>query len=213
METGIIYKITNKLNNKVYIGLTTRTLDIRWKEHLRHSSQKIDAAITEFGARNFTIELIEECNIDIIDNKEQYWIQYYNSFDNGYNLTAGGRDDKMIFMPIKIKEVKKLWDKGYNQKKIVDETKLNVETVHNYLVKSGVTKEDIRARANIKIGQSKAVAVNQYDLKGNFIKTWNSITDAARNVGKVNSGTGNISMVCKGKRGSAYGYKWKYANE
>ena len=49
---SFIYKITNLINNKIYIGLTTRTVENRWKEHCRHNSQMIDKAIEEFG-RNY----------------------------------------------------------------------------------------------------------------------------------------------------------------
>lgn len=211
MGTGIIYKITNKINNKIYIGITTRTLETRWKEHLRHSSQKIDIAINEFGKENFIIEQIEECSNEMLDEREQFWISYYNSFNDGYNLTSGGRDNKVIFKPNKIEEVLILWNNGYGQKGITELTGLNVETVRNYLLKNGITKEDIRKRQGQLIAKSKAKFVNQYDLNGNFIKTWKSIAEAAR---AFNAKTGsNITSVCKGERKSAYGYKWKYTNE
>lgn len=51
--------------------------------------------------------------------------------------------------------------------------------------------------------------VNQYDKKNNFIKSWDSITEAAK---ECNTNTGNISYCCKGKRKTAAGYKWKYIN-
>ena len=211
MGTGIIYKITNKINNKIYIGLTTRTLETRWKEHLRHSSQKIDIAINEFGEENFIIEQIEECSNEMLDEREQFWISYYNSFNGGYNLTSGGRDNKVIFKPNKIEEVLILWNNGYGQKGITELTGLNVETVRNYLLKNGITKEDIRERQGQLIAKSKAKFVNQYDLDGNFIKTWDSLAEAGR---AFNAKTGsNITLVCKGERKSAYGYKWKYTNE
>ena len=54
--------------------------------------------------------------------------------------------------------------------------------------------------------------VNQYDLNGNFIKTWNCITEFYKEKG-VSIKSSTISMCCKGKRKTAYGYKWKYADE
>lgn len=211
MSTSIIYKITNKINNKIYIGLTTRTLETRWKEHLRHSSQKIDIAISEFGKENFTIEQIEECPNEMLDEREQFWISYYNSFNDGYNLTAGGRDNKVILRPDKVEEVLTFWNNGCGQKRITELTGLNVETVRNYLLKNGVTREDIKQRQGQLISKSRAKFVNQYDLDGNFIKTWSSLIEAARSFNGVTGA--NITSVCKGKRKSAYGYKWRYANE
>lgn len=56
----------------------------------------------------------------------------------------------------------------------------------------------------------KATKVKQYDLDGNYIKTFNTITQAAN---EVNGHTGNISSVCQGKRNKTYGYKWEYAEK
>lgn len=53
--------------------------------------------------------------------------------------------------------------------------------------------------------------VNQYDLKGNFIRTWNSITDFLKEEG-LNLKNSGITNCCKGRRKTAYGYKWKYEN-
>ena len=93
---AIIYKIINDINDKVYIGMTTRDVKVRWKEHLRHSSQLIDKAIQDLGKEHFSIEVIEECSEDEVDSREIYWIEFYDSFNNGYNVTLGGRDEKMI---------------------------------------------------------------------------------------------------------------------
>ncbi len=211
---GYIYKITNKINNKIYIGQTSRTIEIRWKEHCGHlnNNMPICRAIKKYGKSNFLIEELEECPNNKLDEREKYWIQYFDSFnkENGYNATFGGQDNGFI-MTNKISEVKRLWDEGYGQKQIVEKTKLNVETVHNYLLKSGVTLKDIKERHGILVGKSKAIKVLQYDLNNNFIKEWNSISEAARNFGAKN--TGNICSVCKGKRKTAYGYKWKYKGE
>ena len=54
--------------------------------------------------------------------------------------------------------------------------------------------------------------VNQYDLQGNFIKQWNSITDFLKE-NDLNLKNSNITTCCKGKRKNAYGFIWKYADE
>lgn len=94
----IIYKITNKVNNKVYIGLTTRTVNERFEEHIeraKNSKHKyyIHNAMNKYGINNFSIEEIDSCDdINELKKKEQYWIEFYKSFDGrfGYNLTKGG---------------------------------------------------------------------------------------------------------------------------
>lgn len=95
-----IYKITNLINNKIYIGLTTYEVNERYKSHLSaaRSNRKItgiDAAIRKYGEENFKVEIVEELeeDIDLLNEREQYWIAYYNCFkDNtiGYNQTEGG---------------------------------------------------------------------------------------------------------------------------
>ena len=91
---GYIYKITNKINNKCYIGQTERTIKIRWLEHIRPSKYKLDLplyrAISKYGVDNFLVEEIEECNNAILDEREIYWIKYFDSYRNGYNCTEGG---------------------------------------------------------------------------------------------------------------------------
>ena len=90
-----IYLITNKINDKKYVGLTTRSIEIRWKEHCRHSSQRIDEAIQEYGQDNFTIEKIEDCDDAQLDEREIYWIEYYNTFKGfGYNCNPGGGNNR-----------------------------------------------------------------------------------------------------------------------
>ena len=91
-----IYKITNDINNQVYIGLTTRSIEQRWKEHIRHKSSSIDNAIQKYGIAHFSVEEIEECPDEIIDEREVYWIDFYDTYNNGYNATKGG-DGTILF--------------------------------------------------------------------------------------------------------------------
>jgi len=176
---AFIYKITNDINDKVYIGMTTRDVTIRWKEHLRRSSQLIDSTIQELGKEHFSIETIEECSDEEVDDREIYWINFYDSFKNGYNVTLGGRDEKLI-MTDKVNEVLEWWHKGLTINKIVKETGLNVETVRGYLNKNGINHEQIRERANIYIGKSKAKPVGQYDLNGELVRVWESQAQIVR---------------------------------
>lgn len=82
-----IYKITNKINNKCYIGQSIH-IERRWSEHCFPSkTSKISLAIQEYGKENFDFEVLEECKIEELDKKEEYWIKYYNCvFPNGYNI-------------------------------------------------------------------------------------------------------------------------------
>ena len=87
MTTGI-YKIQNKFNNMIYIGQSVH-IERRFQEHIKPStnSSKIDKALNEYGANAFTFTIIEECSQNQLNEREDYWIQYYNClFPNGYNI-------------------------------------------------------------------------------------------------------------------------------
>lgn len=100
----IIYKITNKINNKCYVGKTTKTLEWRWKVHIRHSKNvKYNAlfprAIAKYGEDNFILEIIDMAiSLEELNEKEKYWIKYYKSYlkEYGYNLTLGGEGGALV---------------------------------------------------------------------------------------------------------------------
>ena len=99
MKTGFIYIIKNTINSKVYVGQTTVDLNTRWKEHLRHAKPKaeqvISRAINKYGRENFHMELLEQCQLSKIDEREIYYISKYNSTKTGYNVSLGGQTYKM----------------------------------------------------------------------------------------------------------------------
>lgn len=97
----LIYKITNRINGKVYIGQTTRPLTVRWKQHCNPANTNCIAlhrAIQKYGKENFTVEQIDvACDIDELNEKEIYWIKFYDSVNSekGYNLKVGGEHTTM----------------------------------------------------------------------------------------------------------------------
>lgn len=92
-----IYKITNLINNKIYIGQTIKSLEKRLQCHFYDSKYKKNShllkAIAKYGIRNFIIDEIEKCNsTEHLNKREQYWIKKLNSQNRliGYNITNGG---------------------------------------------------------------------------------------------------------------------------
>lgn len=87
-----IYSITNTQNNKLYIG-SSKNIEQRWRQHKnmlkgdRHHSAHLQNAWNKYGEDNFIFEIIEECNEDILIEREQYYIDLYSSADSlyGYN--------------------------------------------------------------------------------------------------------------------------------
>lgn len=90
----IIYKITNKLNGKSYIGQTTQTLSQRWYQHKYNSKDKdtkLARAIRKYGISNFSISTIYETdNYEDLNKMEEIFISQYNTTKKGYNIRTGG---------------------------------------------------------------------------------------------------------------------------
>ena len=87
-----VYKITNVKNNKIYVGQSS---DIyrRFHEHQtkgKSSGIPVDIAIQKYGKDSFTYEILEECNIAELNEKETFWIKKLNAIENGYNCSEGG---------------------------------------------------------------------------------------------------------------------------
>lgn len=88
---GYIYKITNKENNKCYIGQTKQEPYLRFEQHIRNRTP-IGLAIKKNGRHNFDFDILEEVEDDNLDQKEIEYIEKFNSYYNGYNRTLGGQN-------------------------------------------------------------------------------------------------------------------------
>ena len=94
----IIYKITNNINKKVYIGLTTCSLEYRWRRHLTEgrnekNEKHLYKSMRKYGLENFSIEQIDSTDdFKELGELERKYIKQYDSQNpnKGYNLTAGG---------------------------------------------------------------------------------------------------------------------------
>ena len=87
---GAVYKITNRLNGKVYVGQTTRPVEERFRGH-KYGSLFVDKEIQKYGVENFTVEVLEECETTKqLREQEIFWMVELNSiYPNGYNLNDG----------------------------------------------------------------------------------------------------------------------------
>lgn len=91
IKTGI-YKITNLKNNMCYVGQAVNVAD-RWKQHIKRglgaeapTRNKLYPAMVEFGVENFSFELIEECDRSLLDEREDYWQDYFKAKEFGYSI-------------------------------------------------------------------------------------------------------------------------------
>lgn len=120
-----IYKYTNKSNGKIYIGRSQNITRRKW-QHLHDPSpySYFDQTLIAIGEDKFDFEIIEECNINELKEREKYWIKYYNccvleNRKGGYNLTHGGEEyksDENPWAKLSIIQVKEIIDKLINTK-------------------------------------------------------------------------------------------------
>lgn len=168
MKIGSIYIIKNYINDKVYIGQTTMTVRERFMTHMKPSickrtpTRKLYNAINKYGRENFYYEILEEnVPLEVLDEKEIFYIDQYDSYKNGYNSTLGG-DGRTIN-----KEIAKYFD-------------VDKETIGRHLKKIGISRrrKNINDRQNFDIegfkkdyieGVEPKILKEKYDLSNTSI--------------------------------------------
>lgn len=143
-----IYAITNKINQKFYIGQTWQSLENRFQQHKFKSSEclKLKNAINKYGKENFNIELLAICNTqNIADYLEISFIKEYNSIKNGYNLKEGGANGKLSDETKNKMSISKIGNTSRLGIKHSEETKSNMSKLRIGIVHSNKTKSNISA--------------------------------------------------------------------
>lgn len=211
---GYIYKITNPENQKCYIGKTTRDYKERWAEHKRdrfkqpYCTWHFYRMLNKVGPENVLWEVIEE-NVpnELIDSREQYWIEYYDSFKNGYNETTGGSKGTKY----NYQDILQYWltEGDRNFVKTAKQFGANESTI-SYIIKS----LGYEARTPEKIAVANAVGKNrpvaQIDINtGEVINIYYSCETAAKTMGDITMAR-SIWGVLNGHRPTYQGYAWQY---
>jgi len=99
---GTIYKIENLVNGKVYVGQTVKKPKYRLHRHKaellnnNHSNDYFQRAFNKYGLESFKASIIEQVHVDLLDEREVYWIKYYRLKDGVYNLEGGGNKNKSV---------------------------------------------------------------------------------------------------------------------
>ena len=216
-----IYKIINNINQKIYIGKTSSTIEKRFKEHCNDSKKErcgkrpLYDAMNKYGIENFTVEKVEEVeNDEIASEREIYWInklRTYIGFNdcNGYNATLGG-DSKRIY---NYQIIAKKYLELKNQKETAKYFQCDVETVKKACQENNI--EIISSQQITKDAKKKCVKM--YDLENNFIQEFETMKDAAIWVienklttsNKIDGVRSNIRKACNGQYKKAFNHIWK----
>lgn len=153
---GFIYKITNTINSKSYIGQTIQNVKERFYQHCATKCSKavsnmaIHRAIKKYGKSNFTVEVIEEIDSANLNDRERYWIKYYNSYNNGYNSTKGGQDGCKPFKDLDVESVIKEYNTGKSLRTLGTIFKVDKQTIKDLLIRHNV---ELRTTRTYKLSQ------------------------------------------------------------
>ena len=182
---GFIYKITNKLNNKVYIGQTVQKPIERFYQHCAKKCDKyilnmvIHKAIFKYGKDNFTFEVIEEVPKQQLNEREEYWIKYYNSYTDGYNSTKGGQKGNKPFKNIDNKAIIEQYQQGKSLRTIGKIFNIDKATVKSILIRNNIKLRTTRTyklsqedRANIILDVEQGLSRNTIVSKWNISKSY-----------------------------------------
>ena len=153
---GFTYKITNKINDKSYIGQTIQNVKERFYQHCATKCNQavlnmaIHKAINKYGKSNFTIEVIEEIESTDLNDREKYWIKYYDSYNNGYNSTKGGQDGIKPFKNLDSESIIKEYKSGKSLREISRVFNVDKQTIKDLLVRNNI---ELRTTRTYKLSQ------------------------------------------------------------
>lgn len=205
-----IYKITNTINQKSYVGKTIYTVEKRWKEHCKDSlrtkmeKRPLYNAMKKYGIDNFSVEPLEECSTKLLDEREKYWIEYLDTYHNGYNATMGGDGA----LRIDREAVIKAYQKYRNMNQVATILNISSDSVKNILLSENIELQTLYPNSR---------KIKMFNKFGDYIKTFESCAEASRwlllnckNKCKESGLRSHILDVCNNKRKSVYGYRFVF---
>lgn len=200
-----IYKITNLINNKIYIGQTNGN-----NKKYFGGGDNLKKTIKKYGKYNFKMETIVEGNFNqfLIDELERHYIRLYNSTNRklGYNIQEGGNVGNYIY--IRTPEIREKIRKKLKNQVISKETKDKISKSNMGKPKTkGFTGLKCSEKHKKKISDFHSIPITQYNLYGEIIKEWKNQSLAAK---ELNINQGNLNACLKNRQKSAKGYIWKY---
>lgn len=191
---GFIYKITNKINGKSYIGQTVQDVKERFYQHCAMSCSQavldmaIHKAIFKYGKSNFILEVIEEIDSINLNDREKYWIEYYDTYNNGYNSTLGGQNGFKPFKNLNIESIIEYYSKGKSLRFIGKLFNVDKQTIKDLLIRNNVT-----------LRTTRTYKLSQYDRE-NIIKDINSGLDRKILIEKWHISKSYLSQLINGYR-------------
>lgn len=209
---GFIYKITNKINGKCYIGKTEKSVEQRFKEHISDSKKErcknrpLYRAMDKYGVENFILELVEIC--DNTEEREIYWIEFYKSYGaSGYNATKGGDGTPYIDYEFALD----FYRKNYKDISVVEMSRiLNIDYSGfcRYLNTRGFDLiKNKRYRVETK---RKVMCIDTGEIFESLSCAATYVINLHNYKTHIDGAANKISLVCRNKRKTAFKYKWMF---
>lgn len=212
---GKVYKVKNSNNGKIYIGVTTKTVEDRKQDHEQKAQKGIRSyfqeAIATYGPEAFTWEQIDTANdTNELADKERQYILKYNSLEKGYNSDSGGGFKKMVYQYSK--HEKRLVKTHNSLREAADEVNATSTSISNACLGYNLSCKGFcwsysSPKTYIRNNDRRMKAVEQYDLFGALIATYESVAEASRQTGVSKT---CIARCCRGERNSSSGFRWFY---
>jgi hypothetical protein len=172
---GFIYIIKNTVNSKVYIGQTRTSVEQRWREHLRHvqyGDQIINRAMKKYGVDKFYIETLEICNIKLLDYREMYYIDLYDSTNKskGYNVSIGGNTPRFKRKILSISDLVDLYtNKKFTLEEIATKYEVSRYIISTELKNAGIIIRD-RHESSARFNKIPIYVLRKYLEKGKSLR-------------------------------------------
>lgn len=206
-----IYKITNLINGKVYIGQTKNNPLYRWHQHIKgynNSNSILKKAINKYSKDSFTFEVIAKSDIIAeLNSLERNFIKEFNSLaPNGYNLESGGREDYKLSEESILKMRKaKLGKKASNSTKLkMSEAQKGRKHTPESLEKMSKSQKKLQIAKGKTPSNARSVYGQHIETgQGWFFKTLSHATFFGFDIS-------NISAVCHGRLKTHKKYMWKF---
>ena len=202
---GVINKATSKTSGKSYIGQTINLKDRMRSHRTAKDDYPFHAALRKYGFDDFEWTVIEDlgdnCSQELLDKREKYWIQYFNTYNNGYNSTLGGDNAHSLVN----------WIKTHKEE--------NYKYALNGLYYANKYWEEHSEERMERILEIQKIAAQKTCKKVKCIElnlVFNSISEAEKwsmtdkNPKGQKCSHQHISKVCSGQRHTCGGYHWTY---
>lgn len=177
---GFIYIITNTINGKQYVGQTIQSINKRFNRHCQYYGSEaenrmaIKLAIHKYGRKNFTIKVLEQCDVELLNEREIYYIEKFDTYNSGYNSTRGGQIGSK---PLKLEDVQEeiisLYKEGFSLRAVATEFNVDKWTIKHILELNNIKLRSTRTYKFSEVERQKILEDTKLMSRKEVMTKWN----------------------------------------